>query len=116
MAARDFTGDGAVDLLIGTPAGAQVARGQGTGTFTQPTESIVGSGVNAVTPVDLNHDGLADIAAGTGTGIAVARSAGGGAFTNPQTVPGSTGSVSAIAAADLDGDAIDDLARDLHER
>ena len=67
---------------------AAVARGQGTGTFTPPTQSIVGSGVNAVTPVDLNHDGLADIAAGTGTGIGVARSRRRGAFHESPDGPG----------------------------
>jgi Ca2+-binding RTX toxin-like protein len=114
VVAGDFTGDGVADLGIavsnGAAPGAQIAVGSGTGTFDLPGAPVVAAGAVVVSRVDVNRDGLSDVAAGTNTGdVAVVRSTGGGSFASPSTVLNSDGSVSGIAAADLDGDTLDDL-------
>lgn len=108
-AVADFTGDGAVDVLLVSKralAGAlALAVNAGDGTFrTQPVTAERGIR-GPMLAADFDRDGLADVAIGLRNGWAALYNAGGGSFALVPTVLGKPfKNLSRLAAADLDED------------
>jgi hypothetical protein len=63
LAAADFTGDGRLDLVVGTQSSrVAVLRNEGDGRFTPLAQADAGGQVWMVTTGDVNGDGFADVA------------------------------------------------------
>ncbi len=110
----DFTGNGHQDIAVGTEGGElDVFLGNGDGTFGNPRVVNLGSNnsINTLVAGDFNGDGRLDLAAGsnllsgqTQTGlVTVLLGNGDGTFRAQPAVTVAT-SVSAVAAADFNGD------------
>jgi FG-GAP-like repeat/FG-GAP repeat len=135
----DFNGDGILDLAVAitnydyfepgnTPSGGvSILLGNGDGTFRPPVEYAVGQDPVALTTGDFNGDGNIDIAvaeggdslygAGEPGGVTVLLGNGNGTFqsqTNFYPVPGLTGGLSTLVAADFNDDGHCDLAVSTH--
>jgi hypothetical protein len=118
IAAADFNHDGKPDLAIAgsSPDGVAVLLGNGDGTFVLEPLLSAGTGPSSLATADFNHDGNADIAVGdygdynslSGGGVTILLGNGNGTFSNPLAAA-SGPNVSAIAAADFDGDGNPDL-------
>ncbi len=115
VAVADVTGDGVPDLVVAdtADAGVDVLLGNGDGTFQTPIYSAVGGFPVALAVADVNGDGLADVVTanpGSNT-ISVLLGNGDGSFRldSQRIYRVGTGPVG-VAAADLTGDGIPDLA------
>ncbi|MBI1354036.1 MAG: hypothetical protein GC160_06800 [Acidobacteria bacterium] len=109
VAAGDFTGDGAADLVI-SGNGLSLLAGNGDGTFRAPV-NIGPSAPLAIRAADMNGDGRPDLltvedSGGAGT-AAVLLSGAGGTFTRATYAVGR--SPRSVAAADFNGDGRPDL-------
>ncbi len=114
----DFQGDAALEIVAGqptnSPAAVTLLRGGPTNAYCEPTEALVSqiaAGYGGHLAVaDINADGSADLATTDGFGhVMTLLGNGTGTFAsqNPLTTDGAADSV---AAGDLDGNGIDDLA------
>ena len=106
----DVSGDGILDLLVGTAAGATVYLGTAPGVFAATGTALTGGTgtVTALAVADLDRDGRADVVvvrAGTSAiyrGTAVA-----GTFAAPTTL--TTPTATSVAVADVNGDGFSDV-------
>ena len=121
MAAADLNGDGLPDLIVSESEtdGIVVLLNQGGGKLGPPTEFQTGYYPTGIATGDFNHDGKIDIAVSTECGsdrycqaevgsISVLLGNGDGTF-QPQVAYSETGSPSAVAAMDFNGDGNLDL-------
>lgn len=121
VAVADLDGDGRPDLVAASGGhassghGVEVLLNQGSGGFVgMPPAHPVGANPSAVVASDLDGDGWPDLVVsssgfyGQGGGVAVLLNQGNGTFTAGPPAS-DTGSVS-VAASDLNGDGIPDLA------
>jgi len=123
VAVGDVTGDGIPDIVVGQNSGPggtiQVIPGNGDGTFRTAEALHVPADVAAIAVADLNHDGIPDILtanrlSGSTGNVSVIRSNGDGTFAGPKTF-GIYGSPNAIVVADLNNDALPDIATENSE-
>ncbi len=111
MAASDFNGDGAADLVLSSNGGAAVLLNAGDGTFAAPQFYGAGIFVNYVTTGDVNHDGIADLIFAGADGFSILRGLGSGAFSAPSILPAAFGHFW-VGVADFNGDGNLDLISD----
>ena len=109
----DVDCDGALDLVVGNNGANKLYLGNGDGTF-NASMNIGGAPNNTVSiqVADMNKDGLPDVLAGnTGGALLFLNNGSGNPFNMvaPLAIPGG-GNVSAIDAADFDGDGSLDVA------
>lgn len=121
MTAADFKGDGHVDLFVTgestPPSPSQLYLGVGDGTFRPPLAVTTGvQFTGAITAADFNGDGNPDVALEDGTSLYIQLGRGDGTFSTPVTYPlaltslGLPPSATSIAAFDINGDGIPDVA------
>ena len=117
LAAADLDGDGDRDLAVANESSDNVTilRNNGVGNFGQPASSPEAAGGVPISIVaaDLDGDGDRDLAvANLGSGdVTILKNNGTGNFFEPDSSPEAAGSGPfSVAAADLDGDADQDLA------
>ncbi len=115
IVAGDFNGDGRLDLAVTDETGnaVDVLLGNGDGTFKPAVSVAVGGEPDALVVGDFNDDGMLDLAIanyGDGT-VTLLLGKGDGTFTQASGSPYLAGKgVTAIAAADFNGDGKLDLA------
>jgi hypothetical protein len=109
IVARDFNGDGNMDMVVTNGAGANVYLGVGDGSFQAPVVYAVGGSPTWITTADINNDGKLDVVVSTGGGASVLLGNGDGTF---QAALGVSigGAASHIAAGDFNRDGKIDLA------
>lgn len=111
LAVADLNGDGHPDLIGMTGSAVVVLLNQGNGTFRVAGSypEMIGSQIEAIT-ADLNNDGRPDIIAMSAIGLQTLINNGDGTFhAGPTTqIQGAT-ALSAITAANIDGDGKTDL-------
>ena len=112
LAAADFNGDGALDLVAANHDGGgqgdavSLLLSDGTGGFAAPRRTLVAAGALSMDGGDLDGDGEADLAVVGGEGLSILLGTGTGAFdVNTLPAPGHS-----LAVGDLDGDGKADLA------
>ena len=120
VAVGDFDGDGIQDLAIANnPGYVTVLLGNGSGGFTQASNSpfATGSGSNVIVVGDFNGDGKADLAVGNGAASNVTILLGNGLGAASLNFTPSSGSPIGVVAAptsitvgDFNGDGVPDLA------
>jgi hypothetical protein len=82
----DINGDGKGDLVLSSPEGVSVARGNGDGTFAQRKPYTTGP-VNSLVVADLNLDGRPDIAAAGNEKLVVLLGGADGSFGQARMYP-----------------------------
>jgi hypothetical protein len=116
LAAGDFDGDGAIDIVAPASAGntLHIFKGRGDGTLFSSTQITCGDRPAGIAVVDLNLDGKLDVieANDTGSGhagsVGVLLGKGDGTFESFTSFATATGS-HAVAVSDLNGDGLPDV-------
>ncbi len=132
----DVTGDGKLDLLSVGMNGIAVSKGYGTGKFAAPSvtggkipnycpeSGVCSYGLNGYTVADLYNNGKMDVATlqevcdynvdpdglNCYERVRIYKNSGSGTFTLAQSITFTGSDASTIAAADVNGDALQDLA------
>jgi hypothetical protein len=132
----DVTGDGKLDLVSAGITGISVSKGYGTGKFAAPTvtggklpnycpeSGLCSYGLNGYTVTDLYNNGKLDVAVlqevcdgnvdpdglNCYERVLIYKNSGSGSFSLAKTITFTGSSGSTIAAADVNGDALQDLA------
>jgi Ca2+-binding RTX toxin-like protein len=108
IVARDFNGDGKLDVAIANQDSDRVAiqLGNGDGTFTSGTAITVGDQPKAIAAGDLNGDGKADLVVATfgETSVSILLSQGNGEFKSSTVTVGEKLQPYSVSLGDLDGD------------
>ena len=108
LVALDFDKDGKTDLAVMRSSGVSLYRGLGTGRFTSLSLGYTVSPTGLVT-ADFNRDGNADLAVADSGGVTPLLGNGDGTFT-PQTRTSASSGIIGMAAGDMTGDGIPDVA------
>jgi hypothetical protein len=118
LLAADFDGDGALDLIIGSPSVSQlfILWNNGDGTFRNGPTLKLSAPASSFDLGDFNHDGLLDMATVECTSSSIIscsmnvyQGKGSGAFTKLRSVKLS-GPANQVSVADINGDGNPDLA------
>lgn len=113
IAASDLNGDGLVDIAVACDTGSVAVRlGNGDGTFQAAVDYATGIGTRALRIADMNNDGHPDIVAVSSADDTVwsLYNPGDGTFPAVFSTALATGAQPwALAVADLNGDAIEDV-------
>jgi hypothetical protein len=112
LAAKDFDGDGRVDLAAAGGSAAKILYGTGSGGFSSPRVSFpVGSGARGIAIGRFNFDSFPDIVVANQNSddISVLLGSGTGLFA-PQMRYRVAADPFSVAAGDFDGDGLDDVA------
>lgn len=111
--ARDFNGDGKLDLAVTNFPGnfVSVFLGNGNGAFQNAVNNAVASRPVSITSADFNSDGKLDLAAASSNtaSVSVMLGNGNGSFQTAINYPAGTGALG-IIAVDFNGDLKPDLA------
>jgi hypothetical protein len=118
VVARDFNGDGQIDLAVANlngESGGNVALllGDGAGAFGTPTTYAAGPSPSSIAAGDFNSDNKLDLAVASGGGqnVSILLGDGAGGFAAPASVStGGTAEGRALVAVDVNGDGKIDLA------
>lgn len=115
LVARDFNGDGILDLAVTNNSSASVsillgngAAGKGNGTFAAAASVTTAASPLGICAGDFDEDGLVDLAVSTGTGVSVLIGNGNGTF-DAFVDYGIGTSARDVVAVDLDADGRQDL-------
>jgi hypothetical protein len=108
LLAEDFDGDGDVDLAALTSARLSLLTNDGDGELAPPLELIWGDPSRSISAGDLNADGLADLVT-LGLVPRVLMNLGGGRFDAQESPNLPSLQLTAVRAADLDGDLDQDV-------
>lgn len=113
IAVGDFDGDGNGDVAAGMADSVFVLPGNGDGELGEAVEAIAGSAINAIAATDFDGDGCTDLAATEPSFATVVTRMGRDGLAFVESTPfaiAATGAPADVAAGDLDGDEIADLA------
>jgi hypothetical protein len=111
IAAADFNGDGAADLVLSGAGAIAVLLNAGDGSFAPARFYLAGIAPNYVVARDLNRDGVVDLVVAGVNGLSLLRGLGAGTFSAPLTLP-DTFAHYWVGVADFNGDGNPDLISD----
>jgi len=110
--AKDFNGDGKLDLMSVDGVGQTISIliGTGTGSFGSAISYSVGAGGQEASTGDFDNDGDTDVAVLTGSGVAILNNNGNGTFASARFF--GSGGGAAIDVADFNADGNLDIVKD----
>jgi hypothetical protein len=110
LVARDFNGDGNLDLAVGTSGSVSVLLGNGDGTFQDPVGYAVTGIPSSMAVGDFDGDGTLDLVETGGSNmVSVLLGNGDGTFRTAVSYPAGVNPI-AVAVGDFNGDGSPDIA------